>query len=186
MVMLQPCFCQLVDCILIRLTQVACMQRLRDGTRFGYGSDSGLSWEYTVSDSSQYRDPGWTVTAPGNAAMTCPGTAFRSPGAYTCQPEIMSVAPNMWDKEHKLYTVWVLEEDRDANTFLHKCVDAEFPHFPYAHYVEFSALQPVISVVQLQQQQTVTEHNYLMEELVLLTGQLHSHNEVLTCKLRQC
>lgn len=44
-------------------------------------------------------------------------------------------APNMWDLSHKIYTVFKLPND----TFAHGCVDAEFPHFPYAHYVEFSA-----------------------------------------------
>lgn len=44
-------------------------------------------------------------------------------------------APNMWDTDHKIYTVYKLPND----TFQHGCVDAEFPHFPYAHYVEFSA-----------------------------------------------
>lgn len=45
-----------------------------------------------------------------------------------------TMAPNMWDLDHKMYTVYKLPSD----TFMHGCVDAEFPHFPYAHYVEFS------------------------------------------------
>jgi len=52
-----------------------------------------------------------------------------------------TAAPNMWDLEHKLYTVFVLDEDNapPRRTFPLGCVDAEFPHFPVAHHAVFSA-----------------------------------------------
>ena len=44
----------------------------------------------------------------------------------------------MWDMDHKLYTVFVLESDK--GNFPLGCVDAEFPHFPFRHWKVFSAL----------------------------------------------
>lgn len=81
-------------------------------------------------------DANWSIQADGGVLAECPAipivdTATACPAA--------SSAPNMWDTAHKLYTVYTLEEDRTAGAFAHTCVDAEFPHFPYAHYTTFSA-----------------------------------------------
>lgn len=118
------------------------MQRI-DGTRFGYGSDTG---HLTTPDDRNGYDPpqmGYAVNSPGHAVMTCPGMALPL-DFHECRTQLTSVAPNMWDTNHKLYSVWQLQEDRVSDTFIHKCVDAEFPHFPYAHYVEFSMPYPLV------------------------------------------
>jgi hypothetical protein len=106
------------------------MQRT-NATHFGFGRDGN-----PIGVSSAYA---FNVAAPGHATMKCPGKAVVR-DYHKCPPEVTGRAPNMWNETHKLYTVWRLQEDRKNNTFLHKCVDAEFPHFPYSHYVSFSAL----------------------------------------------
>jgi hypothetical protein len=115
------------------------LQRIH-ATRFGFGSDA-------TQPDQQYIDPrapndpykGYKVAAPGHAAMKCPGMAVTR-NFHQCNQEVTGRAPNMWDLSHRIYTVWRLQEDRN-NTFQQNCVDAEFPHFPYAHYVAFSTLR---------------------------------------------
>ena len=117
------------------------MQRL-NFTRFGYAPDDGNfntdAW-YRTNEIFDYKwSKGYKLNSPGHAPMTCPSHVWKQDW-HQCRTEITGKGPNMWDPNHKLYTVWRLEEDRLAATFDHQCVDAEFPHFPYDHYVKFSA-----------------------------------------------
>jgi hypothetical protein len=125
--------------------QMTWLQRM-NATYFGYGSDEALpEHTYVPYLSYLYTYTGFKVTAPGHAAMKCPGlAAFKVP--HLCNHEVTGRGPNMWEPQHRIYTVWRLKEDRLNRTFEHTCVDAEFPHFPYAHYVEFSTLRPMHSV----------------------------------------
>jgi hypothetical protein len=117
------------------------LQRIH-ATRFGFGSDASQpdhQYAHYYAPNDPYK--GYKVAAPGHAAMKCPGMAVTR-DLQTCNTEVTGRAPNMWDPKHRIYTVWRLKEDRMEQTFKHTCVDAEFPHFPYAHYVAFSALRP--------------------------------------------
>eukprot|EP00892_Ulva_mutabilis_P004822 jgi/Ulvmu1/2711/UM014_0167.1 len=95
------------------------------------GSQAGVSDEWRSMQEALENDKNFKIVADGGLDAECHSipvidTAVSCPAATT--------APNMWDMDHKIYTVYKLPND----TFTHGCVDAEFPHFPYVHYVEFS------------------------------------------------
>lgn len=106
--------------------------------------------ENTEIEAAINSDDSWTLTADGGVLAVCPAVPVVDTNV-TAVCDATALAPNMWDLTwdaglaqhvvvHPIYTVYTLPGD----SFPLTCVDAEFPHFPYSHYVEFSTLPPSV------------------------------------------